>query len=481
MKHVLVLLVLTILANMLFAQYTYTIKADSVKITNCDSSELIIENHTQGISGFLFNTGRGRTIFKKGVVKVNGGLYLIGADTLNLNANAWMQGGNSFGATGVLGTLDNHHLDFYTNDIQRVRLDSAGNLLLGTVTDNGISALQVNGAIYGSYFTNSPTVLGPSGAASGSGAVRLRWGSSDGVYAGFYFQSRPNRRAYFATPSDTRPFYINDSIGVTFGFTPFVAIGGEDGLGSGRLTILNVYGSTIDALNVGHTNADTTNTFDFAIKKTGNVVVGGGDNGNKFQVTGNMSAIGSVGIGTSSPTAQLHTTGSVRFAGLTNDSLLTQVLVCDANGNLYYRSASSLAANGILNSSLAGEPTINSSLAVNGEIRAERLRLRPTQWADYVFADGYRLPSLSEVGRYIKQNNHLPGMPPASEVRKKGIDVGDNQAALLKKIEELTLYMLEQEKRLELQQEEIGELKKQNKDLQALKLEMTELRKLIKK
>ena len=47
------------------AQYVYTIKADSVKVTGCDSSELIIENHTQGAPGFLFNTGRGRTAFKR--------------------------------------------------------------------------------------------------------------------------------------------------------------------------------------------------------------------------------------------------------------------------------------------------------------------------------------------------------------------------------------------------------------------------------
>src|SRR5580704_10480141 len=109
----------TLILNLLtccasFAQVVYTIKADSVKITNCDSAELIIENHTQGVPGFLYNTGKGRTIFKQPLTMINDSLYLVGGDSLKIsNPNAWLQGGNYFGATGVLGTYDNHNLDFY--------------------------------------------------------------------------------------------------------------------------------------------------------------------------------------------------------------------------------------------------------------------------------------------------------------------------------------------------------------------------------
>src|SRR5579859_59723 len=128
-KRLLILSVLAIFGQTLSAQYTYTIKADSVKITNCDSAELIIENHTQGVKGFLYNTGNGRTIFKNGVVKVNDSLYLIGSDSLKYNA--WVQGGNKFGATGILGTLDNNHVDFYTNGTSRMRMTNTGNMLIG--------------------------------------------------------------------------------------------------------------------------------------------------------------------------------------------------------------------------------------------------------------------------------------------------------------------------------------------------------------
>ena len=134
MKRILLFLMLLSAEKNLQAQqphqpYIYSIKADSVKITNsCDTAELIIENHTQNVPGFLFNKGRGRTEFRRPLQKINESLYLIGADSLKFRA--WLQGGNSFGTTGILGTNDNNHLDFYTNGIKRARLDSIGRFSL---------------------------------------------------------------------------------------------------------------------------------------------------------------------------------------------------------------------------------------------------------------------------------------------------------------------------------------------------------------
>jgi hypothetical protein len=71
-------------------------------------------------------------------------MYLVGADTIRTPNNAWLQGGNTFGTTGVLGTLDNNPLDFYTNNTQVARLDNLGNLLLGTTT-SGSYKLDVRG------------------------------------------------------------------------------------------------------------------------------------------------------------------------------------------------------------------------------------------------------------------------------------------------------------------------------------------------
>jgi len=89
-------------------------------------------------------------------------------------------------------------------------------------------------------------------------------------------------------------------------------------------------------------------------------------------------------------------------------------------------------------------------LAVNGDAIFTKIKVKPYgNWPDYVFHASYDLRPLSEVEQYIQQNHHLPEVPSAEEVKKDGLDVGDNQATLLKKIEELTLYVIEQNKKLE--------------------------------
>ncbi len=70
-----------------------------------------------------------------------------------------------------------------------------------------------------------------------------------------------------------------------------------------------------------------------------------------------------------------------------------------------------------------------------------------TGWSDYVFDKTYKLRSLKSLESYINENKHLPEIPTAAEVKDKGISVGDNQALLLKKIEELTLYVIELNKK----------------------------------
>ena len=95
MKHILSFFILIGLANALSAQYVYDIRADSVRLTNPDSTELIIENHTQGVLGFLFNTGNGRTIFKRALIQLDDSTYLLGADTLHTKKTPyWNANGN---------------------------------------------------------------------------------------------------------------------------------------------------------------------------------------------------------------------------------------------------------------------------------------------------------------------------------------------------------------------------------------------------
>ena len=540
--------VLAFLCNTLSAQYVYTIKADSVKLTNCDSSELIIENHTQTVKGFLFNTHNGRTIFKRGAQKLNDSLYLIGDDTLNLGAKAWVQGGNSFNDTGFLGTLNNTHLDLYTNNLRRARLTNTGRFLLGATTDNG-NLLQVNGSasftgnanIGSATVTNTGQLIGTNAILFNHVVSQYHLFQVNDMYISKLDNVLYNYQNRFSTTQTTDPdgsmhldivIPPDEGPGITyvdgkmcFSFWsgsipqsvsvqyfdynamvwrgPYISSTNLTPVNSGgyfevalagnyanefKITLTAKPGVAINLQNIeyvplvgnqGLLNAnpylgktDPEHTFNYLYFKNARVdnvrlspfltvpnyflnqvLIGSAtDNssGSKLQVTGNLSATGSLGLGIGTPAAQLHTTGSVRFAGLTNNNTQTRILVSDTSGNLYYRDASTLAANDI----------IHSSLAVNGPIRAQQLILSAHDWPDYVFDSAYQLLPLPHLERYIQQHNHLPGIPSAAVVENKGTDVAETQAVMLKKIEELTLYIIEQNKKIDSLSKQVNQIRK---------------------
>ncbi len=84
-------------------------------------------------------------------------------------------------------------------------------------------------------------------------------------------------------------------------------------------------------------------------------------------------------------------------------------------------------------------------LSVNGTIEAKEVLVQ-AGWSDFVFDKAYRLPPLAEVEQSIAKDKHLPGMPSAGEVASHGVSVGEMDAKLLQKIEELTLYTIQLQK-----------------------------------
>jgi len=86
-------------------------------------------------------------------------------------------------------------------------------------------------------------------------------------------------------------------------------------------------------------------------------------------------------------------------------------------------------------------------LTVNGAIHAKEIKVDLTgSLADFVFSPDYKLKSLTELEQYLKENRHLPEIPSATEVKENGLSLGEMQNKLLQKIEELTLYVIEQDK-----------------------------------
>lgn len=93
-----------------------------------------------------------------------------------------------------------------------------------------------------------------------------------------------------------------------------------------------------------------------------------------------------------------------------------------------------------------------------GIVRARGIKVNADVWADYVFEKDYELRSLEEVKEYIDINGHLPEVPSTAEVSENGIDVGEMNTILLKKVEELTLYLLEQDAKIKSLENSIEQL-----------------------
>ena len=135
---------------------------------------------------------------------------------------------------------------------------------------------------------------------------------------------------------------------------------------------------------------------------------------------------GNVGIGTEDPQKKLDVNGTVLFHN--NDDQYLSV----GNRQVVF-----------------GSENFDVNTYGNGKIWANEIEVTTDRWSDYVFEDDYLLIPIDEVETFIKANKHLPGVPSEKEVTDKGINLGDMDAILLKKIEELTLYVIELKKELE--------------------------------
>ncbi|RFM27651.1 hypothetical protein [Deminuibacter soli] len=185
---------------------------------------------------------------------------------------------------------------------------------------------------------------------------------------------------------------------------------------------------------------------------------------------------GNVGLGTTNPMRKLH------LFGITSSEMILEEnnalpdyrkwnLVADGGtaatpSRFYIRQLNDAGTDGIVPFLISGGGNVgigtmlpSEKLCVNGTVLAKKVRVA-TGWADYVFDSGYQLKSLPELGAFIQANKHLPGIPASSEVEQHGVDLGDMVRLQQEKIEELTLYLLEEHKKMAAQQDELAELKK---------------------
>ncbi len=160
-----------------------------------------------------------------------------------------------------------------------------------------------------------------------------------------------------------------------------------------------------------------------------------------------------------------------------------QIAIKNSNTNptMYFRSTGR-DGTGIWSKILhsRGAQRINGNLAVIGKIESREVKVTNTPTADFVFEEDYHLPSLDFIENHIKTKKHLPEIASAQKMKEEGVNIGDFQIQLLQKIEELTLYTIQQEKEIKSQKQQIEDLKNKNIELQSFSKRLAKLEKLLK-
>jgi hypothetical protein len=350
----------------------------------------------------------------------------------------------------VIAILASH----YSNS-QNTAWSTSGNIGIGTTSP--LNALTVVGN-QTTYPGNNATFSSNLGSTNSAGnQVNItnntsNWGllaGFDGPGVGTGGYHGPNTGFLINVQNAPLIFGTNNSANVTILPNGYVGLGNTSPLT--RLHIIG-NGSSIDAGNAylvngddlavqGNTGGRSTTTgaqIEFIIPANtdgtnlwgqGRIITVAG-NGNNYDATGKMI------LGTRRNFNKLGT-GSQWYYG--ND------LTIDGNGFI-------------------GVNTTNThgyQFAVNGTAIATSMTVQAyLSWPDYVFKPAYSLPSLAEVKTYIDQNHHLPEIPSAEQIEKDGLNLGEMNKLLVKKVEELTLYLIELNKQVKQQQKEIDQLKK---------------------
>jgi hypothetical protein len=328
--------------------------------------------------------------------------------------------------TGSGNTLGKLHFTIQANP--RLTIGADGKVGIGTT--NPAHLLHING---GDLFVQSSSGLirfGYQGSnewqmATTGGGTDLRWyTTTDGgttITPRHYFSQNGNMGVGgFSGPgvplgrldvigagatSSTNTFLLRNSVGDTL---LRMRDDGRMGIGYNGSS----YGRT---LNMGGTgiNFYTANEVAFggAIFPTDtSLVIWSNSGANNYVVV--QPSWGNTGIGTYTPNAKLHLNGAMLIGG----------------------NAARIAA--------------GYQLSVDGKIMAEEVMVQnSTSWPDYVFASDYKLMPLDELERSINKNKHLPNIPAAAEVEKNGIMLGDMNRRLMEKVEELTLYIIDLNKK----------------------------------
>ncbi len=228
------------------------------------------------------------------------------------------------------------------------------------------------------------------------------------------------------------------------------------------------WGTSLEFLTSDESNFGGIPSIRMQVSHNGNVGIGKSNPAHKLDVIGQINVSGQSGGYTTGDTPKLSfgsadtefSEFSLPFGGPLEYKTY--------HGHIFKTYAGSSVARERMRIDINGNVGIGTSLpteklAVNGKIRAQEIKVENANWPDFVFAKSFKLPTLQETEKHIKEKGHLPGIPSAEEVKTNGVDLGEMNAKLLQKIEELTLHLIEKDK-------QITELQKLAERVRALEL-----------
>ncbi len=312
---------------------------------------------------------------------------------------------------------------------------------------------------------------------AGFGAKQIRWRGSNGLYGYSYSDATGigitngdpySELIYLNSNNKSISFYTNGS------HKGIIDINGNFGIGTTSPSSLLEINKTEGALAlsikrganyVASLGSGTTGTGTFGILSLFN---NNAEGVRLFTYGDSWINGGNLGIGTTAPLTLLHLDTKIASKALTfQASQLTgriYAMGINSYGSFFINDDTNNERLTITQSGNIGIGTTNPGnykLAVEGTIGAREVKVTAEAWSDFVFHPTYKLRTLGEVEQFIKANNHLPEIPTEAEVKQNGVGLGEMNAKLLQKIEELTLYVIEQQKRIQ-------ELEKQNERISQL-------------